>query len=168
MSVRDRLLPCVQAARAASSAAVAAQQHMQQEEAKEPLPAFGSGMQFRPTKKVKQQGSSQAPQRSAAVSNRDDEMEADDGMHDEMEDADMQPVTKPRLVGLLTVAGCLTCFHLFALACCAANKSSSLPPGRAKSIILCKRKNVPEWWCTQTSYIHTQYWTKSLLGTIAN
>ncbi|KAL3142675.1 hypothetical protein ABBQ38_002981 [Trebouxia sp. C0009 RCD-2024] len=86
------------AARAASSAAVAAQQHMQQEEAKEPLPAFGSGMQFRPTKKVKQQGSSQAPQRSAAVSNRDDEMEADDGMHDEMEDADMQPVTKPRLI----------------------------------------------------------------------
>lgn len=89
-------LPCVQAARAASSAAVAAQQQSQPQEAREPLPAFGSGIAFRPTKKVKQQASSQAFQKSAAVSNPNDELDADDGM----DDADMQPVSQHMMVGL--------------------------------------------------------------------
>ena len=96
----SRLLPCVQAARAASSAAIAAQQQAQQQEAREPLPAFGSGIQFRPTKKVKQQGSSQASQKSAAVPHIHGEMDAADEMDDEMEDADVQPVSKPRVVSL--------------------------------------------------------------------
>lgn len=148
----SRLQPCVQAARAASSAAIAAQrQFQQQEEAREPLPAFGSGIQFRPTKKVKQQGSSPTSQRSAAVSARVDDMEADDGMHDEMDDTDMQPVSKPRPVGLLSMAGCLTCCHWFALACCAAGKLPLSFPGGAKLIALCKWKNVPERWSVQKS-----------------
>lgn len=82
------------AARAASSAAVAAQQQSQPQEAREPLPAFGSGIAFRPTKKVKQQASSQAFQKSAAVSNPNDELDADDGM----DDADMQPVSQHMMV----------------------------------------------------------------------
>lgn len=48
------------AARAASSAALAAQQQTQHQEPNEPLPAFGSGIQFRPSKKARQQGSTAA------------------------------------------------------------------------------------------------------------
>lgn len=47
----------VKAARAASSAALLAQRQAQQEEPREPLPAFGSGIEFRPTKKARQQSS---------------------------------------------------------------------------------------------------------------
>ena len=50
----------MQAARAASSAALAAQQQAPSQEPTGPLPAFGSGIQFRPTKKAKPQASSGA------------------------------------------------------------------------------------------------------------
>ena len=81
---------CVQAARAASSAAVAAQQQMQHQDSREPLPAFGSGIQFRPTKKAKQQGSIQNSQKSAAVPN----LALDDGS----DGVDVQMVSIPVLV----------------------------------------------------------------------
>lgn len=81
---------CVQAARTASSAAVAAQQQMPHQESREPLPAFGSGIQFRPTKKAKQQGLIQNSQKSAAVSN----LALDDGS----DDVDVQMVSIPVLV----------------------------------------------------------------------
>ena len=86
----------MQAARAASSAAAAAQQQMTQQEDREVLPAFGSGIEFRPTKKAKQQGSSQGPQKSMALSNLapDDDI-ADDGGGN---DVAMQPVSKPAMV----------------------------------------------------------------------
>ncbi|DBA81791.1 TPA: hypothetical protein ACH3X1_007520 [Trebouxia sp. C0004] len=55
------------AARVASSAALATQQQMQHQESNEPLPAFGSGIQFRPSKKARQQGSTAAPLSAASV-----------------------------------------------------------------------------------------------------
>ncbi|DBB16322.1 TPA: hypothetical protein ACH3X3_014628 [Trebouxia sp. C0006] len=56
------------AARAASSAALAAQQQTQHQEPTEPLPAFGSGIQFvRPNKKARQQGSTAAPVLAVSV-----------------------------------------------------------------------------------------------------
>lgn len=55
------------AARAASSAALATQQQTQHQEANEPLPAFGSGIQFRPSKKARQQGSTAAPVYATSV-----------------------------------------------------------------------------------------------------
>ena len=95
-SVTNTITICVQAARAASSVAAAAQQQMQQQDPREPLPAFGSGIEFRPTKKAKQQGSSQGPQKSAALPNLplDDDMDDDGGGND----VAMQQVSQPALV----------------------------------------------------------------------
>lgn len=86
----------MQAARAASSAAVAAQQQMQQQNSREPLPAFGSGIEFRPTKKAKQQGPSQGPQKSAMLPDLSlsADMDADGGSND----VAVQPVLKAELV----------------------------------------------------------------------
>lgn len=73
-----------QAARAASSAALAAQQQAQDQESTEPLLAFGAGIQFRPSKKARQQGSpalATVPG-TAATSKSQHNME-DDGDSDE-------------------------------------------------------------------------------------
>jgi hypothetical protein len=64
---QQKLHTLVQAARAASSAALATQQQMQHQESNEPLPAFGSGIQFRPSKKARQQGSAAVPVSAAPV-----------------------------------------------------------------------------------------------------
>ena len=40
---------------------------MQHQELNEPLPAFGSGIQFRPSKKARQQGSTAVPVSAASV-----------------------------------------------------------------------------------------------------
>ena len=89
----------LQAARAALSAAIATQQQAQPEESRDSLPAFGSGIQFRPTKKVKQQGSTLTAQRPGPTPTLvlKDEDEHKDGSDDE----DMQPVSKPALVSLV-------------------------------------------------------------------
>lgn len=76
------------AARAASSAAIAAQQQAQPEASRDALPAFGSGIQFRPTKKVKQQGPSQCAQKTSPAPN----LVLSD------KDEDMRPASKPALV----------------------------------------------------------------------
>ena len=98
---------CVQAARAASSAAAAVLQL--QQESREPLAAFGSGIEFRPTKKAKQQGSSQGPQKSAALPNLalDDDIDDDGGGND----VAMQPLSKPALVSFEHTC-CQDCFYM--------------------------------------------------------
>ena len=85
----------LQAARAASSAA---QPKTQSQEPKEPLPAFGSGIQFRPTKKAKQQPTTQAPQKPVAASN----LALQDEIEQESEDALMLPAAEPVAVRSLS------------------------------------------------------------------
>lgn len=101
-SVHITVCPFLQAARAASSAAIAAQQQAQPEASRDALPAFGSGIQFRPTKKVKQQGPSQCAQKTSPAPN----LVLSD------KDEDMRPASKPALVILRpsmlnTIFGCL-------------------------------------------------------------
>lgn len=81
---------------------------MQQQNSTEPLPAFGSGIEFRPTKKAKQQGPSQGPQRSAMLPelSLNDDMDADGGSND----VAIQPVSKPELVSF-ACAGCKNCSY---------------------------------------------------------
>ena len=98
----------MQAARVASSAAAAAQQQMQPQDPREPLPAFGSGIEFRPTKKAKQQGSIGTP-KLAALPN----LALDDDMNDDGEanDVAMRTVSKPALVSF-EFAWCQNCFYM--------------------------------------------------------
>ena len=92
----------LQAARAASSAAIAAQQQQQQaqlEESRDPLPAFGSGIQFRPTKKVKQQHSAHPAQRAPPAIYLTEE--AEDELNADIDNAeDKQRVSQPMMVSL--------------------------------------------------------------------
>lgn len=81
---------------------------MQQQNFSEPLPAFGSGIEFRPSKKAKQQGPSQGPQKSAMLSelSLSDDMDADGASTD----VAVQPMSKSELVSA-TCAGCQNRCH---------------------------------------------------------